>query len=129
MSGVPVFWVGCFLLAALTPTWGACGKRTTHPSADGKVGGALAVGHSGPELPPVCEEYRRKLLRCVESGHFPQAAKAGQRLALEQMLAIVRQEQGHGDGATADVEAASQNCRDSLSTLSESAKITCPEVF
>ncbi|MBC8133408.1 MAG: hypothetical protein H7X95_10550 [Deltaproteobacteria bacterium] len=127
-----VFW--CLMLAPVLG--GACGKGTgrapsggLHPSppesAPTPVPAQVQV-HGGADLPFVCNDYRRKLLRCMESSHFPETAKKGQRLALDQMLAIVRHEQRRRDEPGAAAAAAIENCRDSLSTLEESSKITCP---
>lgn len=112
----------------------ACGRtRSATPAASTENAGPppppITDPHAWADLPPICAEYRRKLLRCTESDHYPQQAKDGQKLALQQMMVIVREEQRRGDPHGAALRAAEDNCRDSLSTMSESGKETCPGVF
>lgn len=127
---LPLLW--CLLaLAVIGP---ACGKRTGAPASGGGAAPpatpAGAAGSPGTgELPEVCEDYRRKLMTCMESSRFPKASRDGQRLALEQMLTVVREEQRRRNEPGNALGAAIDNCRDSLSTLEQSAKITCPGAF
>jgi hypothetical protein len=119
----------CWLLVTLVIV-GACARKTgpTSARAETQGPGAAVDVHAGADLPPVCDEYRRKLLKCMDSDHFPKWAKEGQRSALEQMLSIVRQEQSRKDDPEA-AKAAADNCRDSLATLVESGKESCPGVL
>lgn len=118
------------VLVAVLVAAAGCGKRKTGGSAGATESGAPGqIGNLATALPGPCEQYRHKLLRCMESSHFPPSIKDGQRLALQQMLAVVTEEQRRGDPTGAGLAAATENCRDSLSTLEESAKVTCPEAF
>ncbi|MES1207316.1 MAG: hypothetical protein ABUS79_15370 [Pseudomonadota bacterium] len=130
-------WLGLGLGLALLPTGGCRGKAApTPPSPSVTAAGVpppaapppsptvdLDDPHLAARLPEPCEAYRRKLLLCMENDHFPKDAKESQRLALAQMLAIVVQERREGAAA------AEANCRDSIETMKESGKTSCPGVF
>ena len=53
----------------------------------------------------------------------------GERLALQQMLSQIRQDQGEKDHHMEAVKAADENCRISLFNMKESGKESCPGVF
>ena len=108
----------------------ACNKKNSPATARSDIpGSATAVDpHAAVDLPAACDEYRRNLLRCMESDRFPKWAKEGQRSALEQMLSMARQEQSRKDDPKA-AAAVATNCRDSLATLLESGKESCPGVL
>ncbi len=120
----------CCLLVILAGD-AACGKKAVVPQqarVEAPIYGAASDVHAGAVLPAACDEYRRQLLRCMENDHFPKSAKEAQRSALEQMLSLAKEESRRTDDPGA-AKAVAENCRDSLSTLAESSKESCPGVF
>ncbi len=112
----------------------ACVRKTAPvsppPGDEGQgASGALADVHTGRGLTKACDEYRRKLLLCMQSDHFPKEARDGERLALEQMLSQIRQEQSQKENHMEAVKAADENCRISIFNMKESGKESCPGVF
>lgn len=65
----------------------------------------------------------------MASPHFPRNLLENQRLALEQMMLSLRTDEIPEAQRPAARAAAAQNCRDSLSTLQDASKETCPEIF
>ena len=65
----------------------------------------------------------------MQSDHLPKEARDGERLALQQMLSQIRQDQGEKDHHMEAVKAADENCRISLFNMKESGKESCPGVF
>ena len=110
-----------------------CAKKAAPvapPAGDeGEGASALADVHTGRGLTKACDEYRRKLLLCMQSDHFPKEARDGERLALEQMLSQIRQEQSQKENHMEAVKAADENCRISIFNMKESGKESCPGVF
>ena len=110
---------------------GAACRKAAAPGAESSAASTPAPqkpAHAGA-LPLECDRYRRALEDCMASPHYPRDFLEAQRSALEQMMVSMRTDDVPAAERPAARAAAVRNCVDSLDTLQESAKQTCPEIL
>jgi hypothetical protein len=116
----------CAFLVALACASGCKGK--TAPAAAFAPLDTTNIAHN-PNLPIECKIYAEGMKRCMASPQFPPELLGPEKLAVEQMM------ESSTVDATADASrsdawrAVAQNCQDSINTMQESGKLTCPGVF
>lgn len=88
-----------------------------------------------PNIPTECKVYALAMKRCMESPGFPPELREPERTAVEQMMegsTLPPATDADPPDPAARMEAyraIAQNCRDSMNTMQDSGKVTCPGVF
>ena len=86
------------------------------------------IAHN-PNLPNECKVYAEQMKRCMASPQFPPELLEPERLAVEQMMESSTVDGALDAGRSDAWRAVAENCQDSINTMHESGKLTCPGVF
>jgi hypothetical protein len=81
------------------------------------------------ELPAMCKEYSDKMLKCLDSKQFPEAAKAQTKQAFETMKTSWNFAGIPEQARKAAMDAANTGCQTALDGMKQAGAAMCPGVF
>jgi hypothetical protein len=114
------------VLVALAGPVGCKGKTT--PAASFTPLDTTPFAHNA-DLPTECKVYAERMKRCMASPQFPPEILEPEKLAVEQMMQSSTVDPSPDADRSDSWRAVAQNCQDSINTMHDSGKLTCPGVF